>query len=193
MRTIGGAAVGLAAVLVMATAVGAAEAEMPPGVAVEVTGTSTLIAEEASGTTSLEDGVARQRGAVLITNEESSDPRVSGRGTIMLNVDAFTDPEGNLGTVQVRYGTMRIENEGGSWEGSFAGRLSNGRFIQTYWLRGDGEYEGLTYVVTAGGDGPVWVSEGLIYPGAPPPGTPLGPVDPSSPGGDPPLALVERH
>ena len=93
---------------------------------------------------------------------------------------------------QVRYGSMRIENDGGSWEGDFAGRLSNGRFIQTYWLRGEGGYAGLTYVVTAGGDGPVWISEGLIYPGSPPPGTPAGSLDPSTPGGDPPLALTVR-
>jgi hypothetical protein len=192
MRTIGGAALGLAAGLVMATAVGAAEAETAPGLAVEVTGTSTLVAEEAAGTATLEDGVARQRGAVLITNEESSDPRVSGRGTITLNVDAFTGPSGDLGASQIRYGTMRIDNDGGSWEGPFAGRYSNGRFIQTYWLRGDGEYDGLTYVVTVGGNGPVWVSEGLIYPGAPPPGTPLGPVDPATPGDDRPLAVAER-
>ena len=85
---------------------------------------------------------------------------------------------------------MRIENEDGSWEGSFAGRLSNGRFLQTYWLRGRGDYAGLTYVVTAGGEGPVWASEGLIYPGSPPPGTPLGPIDPATPAGDPPLAVA---
>jgi hypothetical protein len=84
---------------------------------------------------------------------------------------------------------MRIVNEDGAWEGSFAGRLSNGRFLQTYWLRGRGAYAGFTYVVTAGGDGPVWASEGLIYPGSPPPGTPLGPVDPARPAGDPPLAI----
>jgi hypothetical protein len=102
-----------------------------------------------------------------------------------MNVDAFAD-----GTGQVRYGTMRIENEDGSWDGSFAGRLANGRFIQIYWLRGRGDYDGFTYVVTAGGDGPVWASEGLIYPGAPPPGAPLGPLEPARPAGDQPLAIA---
>src|SRR5687768_2673219 len=173
MRTVGGGAVALTlavgAVAFVGPAVGAAEPDAPPGLAVAVSGTSTLVGEEAPGEARVDDGVVRQRGAVLITNEDSSDPRVSGRGTIVLNVDAFSDGEGNLGTSQIRYGTMRIENDDGSWEGSFAGRFSNGRFIQTYWLRGKGAYDGLTYVVTAGGDGPVWISEGLIYPGSPPP------------------------
>jgi hypothetical protein len=188
---VGGGALALAAVVVTGAMVAAAEAETPPpGTAVAVTGTSTLVGEEAAGQASIEDGVVRQRGVVLITLEESSDPRASGRGTITLNVDAFSDANGNLGASQVRYGSMRIENDDGSWEGAFAGRLSNGRFIQTYWLRGEGGYAGFTYVVTAGGDGPVWVSEGLIYPGSPPPGAPAGPVDPSTPAGDPPLAVA---
>jgi hypothetical protein len=49
------------------------------------------------------------------------------------------------------------------------GRLNGSGFTQTYWLEGEGAYEGLTYVVTAGGDGNVWLSDGLIYPGDVPP------------------------
>jgi hypothetical protein len=183
-------ALALMAVMLSGAVAAAQDEEAPIQTAVSVTGTSTLVGESEPGTATIEDGVAHQRGAVLVTNETSSDERVAGHGTITLNVDAFTGPEGVLGTTQIRYGLMRIENEDGAWEGSFAGRLSNGRFLQTYWLRGRGDYAGLTYVVTAGGDGPVWASEGLIYPGSPPPGTPLGPIDPATPAGDPPLAVA---
>ena len=187
---LGASALASAAMMLGGTIVAAqgADADATVPTAVSVTGRSTLVSESAPGTATIEDGVAHQRGAVLITAETSSDERVEGQGTITLNVDAFTGADGVLGSSQVRYGTMRIENEDGSWEGSFAGRLSNGRFLQTYWLRGRDAYAGLTYVVTAGGDGPVWASEGLIYPGSPPPGTPLGPIDPATPAGDPPLA-----
>jgi hypothetical protein len=193
MRRIGpGGALALALAVAMmgGAATNAQEGDVPVPIAVSVTGTSRLVGETVAGTTSAKDGVVHQRGAVLVTNEVSTDPRVEGTGTITLNVEAFTGPDGVLGSSQVRYGRMRIENEGGSWEGAFAGRLSNGRFLQTYWLRGRGGYDGLTYVVTAGGDGPVWASEGLIYPGSPPPGAPLGPVDAPRPQRDPPLALA---
>jgi hypothetical protein len=176
--------------MVSATGAVAQDEEAAVLAAVSVTGTSALVGQTAPGTATVEDGVAHQRDAVLITTETSSDARVAGRGTITLNVDAFTGPDGVMGSSQIRYGTMRIENEAGSWEGSFAGRFSNGRFIQTYWLRGHDAYAGLTYVVSAGGNGPLWASEGLIYPGSPPPGTPLGPVDPATPAGDPPLAIA---
>ena len=44
---------------------------------------------------------------------------------------------------------------------------------------GEGDYEGLAYVVTAGGNGPIWQSQGLIYPGRIPPmgGTPVFDLD----------------
>lgn len=162
--------------------------DSPPAVAVEVRGTSTLVEEQEPGTVTLEDGVFRSRGAVLITAEDASDPRVIGRGTITLNVDAYADEGGALGARQIRFGTMRLENEDGAWEGRFAGRLSNGRFIQTYWLVGEGAYNGLTYVVTAGGDGPVWASEGLIYPGDPPTSATRGAVEGDLPGEPAPVA-----
>jgi hypothetical protein len=161
-------------------------------VAVEVSGTSTLVDELEAGTISIEGGVARQRGVVLVTSEASSDPRASGRGTITLDVDAYADARGVLGATQVRSGSMRLENEAGEWFGRFAGRLSGGRFIQTYWLRGEEDYAGLTYVVTAGGNGPIWATEGLIYPGEPPQGVPLGPVEAPASDDDPLLAVAER-
>ena len=49
--------------------------------------------------------------------------------------------------------------------GRFSGSLGGSGFLQTYWLEGEGAYEGLSYVVTAGGSGNVWQSSGLIFPG----------------------------
>ena len=120
----------------------------------------------------------RVRDNQLATVEASSDPRVAGQATITVNYDAYPDETGFPGATQVRYGEMQLVNEDGTWVGSFAGSLANGGFVQTYWLEGTGAYEGLSYVVTAGGLGNTWRSQGLIFPGAIPPmgGTSL-PVD----------------
>ena len=137
--------------------------------AVAVSGTSTLVGQTDPGTTTLDGRIVRVRETVLITVEESSDPRVSGRATITVNFDAYPDQTGLPGSTQVRYGDARLENEIGAWSGRFAGSLANGGFVQTYWLEGEGAYEGLSYVVTAGGNGNVWRSQGLIFPGDVPP------------------------
>jgi hypothetical protein len=151
----------------------------PDQIAVAVNGTSTLVGSTDPGTTTLDGSVVRVRDNVLITVEESSDPRVSGRATIRVSFDAYPDQTGLPGATQVRFGEARLENESGAWEGHFAGSLANGGFVQTYWLAGEGAYEGFSYVVTAGGNGNVWRSQGLIFPGAVPPmgeGTSL-PID----------------
>lgn len=141
-------------------------------VAVSVSGTSTLVGEVAPGTVTSEGGVISVRNNILTTIEQSSDARVSGRATIVVNFDAYPDPAGQAGATQVRYGSMRLENPGGAWSGRFAGRLNASGFLQTYWLEGEGGYAGLSYTVTAGGNGQTWQSNGLIYPGSIPP---LGP------------------
>ena len=146
--------------------------------AVSVLGTSTLVGQASPGTSELDAGVVRVRDNQLITVEASSDPRVAGQATITVNFDAYPDASGLTGATQVRFGEMRLENEDGAWAGSFTGSLANGAFVQTYWLEGSGAYEGYSYVVTAGGSGNTWRSQGLIFPGAIPPmgGTSL-PVD----------------
>ena len=146
--------------------------------AVSVLGTSTLVGQASPGTSELDGGVVRVRDNQLITLEASSDPRVTGQATISVNFDAYPDASGFAGATQVRFGEMRLENEDGAWVGSFTGSLANGAFVQTYWLEGRGAFEGYSYVVTAGGSGNTWRSQGLIFPGAIPPmgGTSL-PVD----------------
>jgi len=137
--------------------------------AVAVIGTSTLVGQAGQGTTTFDGNIIRVRDNVLITVEDSSDPRVQGRATITVNFDAYPDGAGLPGTTQVRFGEARLENEAGAWSGRFAGSLANGGFVQTYWLEGEASYEGLSYVVTAGGSGNVWRTQGLIFPGDIPP------------------------
>ena len=146
--------------------------------AVSVLGTSTLVGQASPGTSELDGAVVRVRDNQLLTVEASSDPRVAGQAIITVNFDAYPDASGLTGATQVRFGQMRLENEDGAWVGSFTGSLANGAFVQTYWLEGSGAYEGYSYVVTAGGSGNTWRSQGLIFPGMIPPmgGTSL-PVD----------------
>lgn len=156
--------------------------------AVQVTGTSTLVGQADAGTTRVDGAIVRVRGTVLLTLERSTDPRVDGRGTITVDYDAYPDESGRPGATQVRYGHMRLENDDGAWSGRFAGTLANGGFVQTYWLRGEGAYAGLSYVVTAAGNGNVWRIQGLIFPGDLPPlgGGPRLPLD--GPGSELPVA-----
>lgn len=133
--------------------------------AVSVVGTSTLVGQGAPGTTEIDGTIVRVRDNELFTLEQTTDPRTSGRAMITVNFDAYPGPDGTPGSTQVRFGEMRLENDEGAWSGSFAGRLAATGFLQTYWLEGEGGYEGLSYVVTAGGSGNVWQSSGLIFPG----------------------------
>lgn len=162
------------AIVALVTAVQAqveapAAAEARDQAAVAVTGTSTLVGEAAAGSTSVDGNVVRVRDNVLVTLEASTDPRVSGRATISVNIDAYPDAAGRPGVSQVRFGRMRLVNDDGAWAGHFAGSFANGAFVQTYWLEGEGDFDGLSYVVTAGGNGQVWRSQGLIFPGRLPP------------------------
>ena len=160
----------MAAALLVPTSRSIAQDQRPiVPAAVAVSGTSTLVGELSPGTASSGGGVVSVRDNILETIERASDPRVSGRATIVVNFDAYPDAQGRVGATQVRYGTMRLENAEGAWSGRFAGRLSDDGFLQTYWLEGEDGYAGLSYVVTAGGNGQTWRSSGLIYPGALPP------------------------
>jgi len=156
--------------------------------ATSVRGTSRLIGEVQPGSVVIEDGVLMRRTNILLTVEQASDPRVSGQARITLNIDAYENAGDQPLGLQIRYGSMRLVNEAGAWEGRFTGRLNEAGFAQTYWLQGEGAYEGLTYVMTAGGSGPLWVSSGLIYPGEPPRGIPPGLLEQDLPV-LPPLAL----
>jgi hypothetical protein len=67
----------------------------------------------------------------------------------------------------VQWGTTLLKNDGGTWEGPYAGIYTSttGDIIDR-WLVGTGAYEGLTFYLLITDLGGEWT--GLIYPGTPP-------------------------
>jgi hypothetical protein len=90
-----------------------------------------------------EDGVLHMRGVQQAFQDDVSDPRVSGYVVLTLNGNLqFADPPvmfyGRM------WGTARIDNDGGYWEGSFVGERTEQGFTYGHVvLHGHGAYEGL--------------------------------------------------
>lgn len=95
-----------------------------------------------------------------------SDPHVNGT----LNMTGNGQPE-STGQIGYQWGTVTIENTGGSWVGTTSGFgwAGGNEGVLTAWLTGRGGYEGFTYTYTGRNVGPTVVDQfGLIYRGAPP-------------------------
>ncbi len=89
------------------------------------------------GTWTFPDGNIHVRGMVLQCTDTASDPRVSGSNTILLNANWDANA---LGPV---WGTWRLVNEGGVWEGTWEGMVTtSGSQIHAAGA-GEGSYEGL--------------------------------------------------
>jgi hypothetical protein len=101
---------------------------------------------------------------------ETDDPRVSGVRSSTWNMDLWGNPDAGQWAV-VQWGTPRLENAGGAWEGRATGISSSpGRGdIIVNWYKGTGGYAGLGYfeLWTGGLDGP-WKVQGEVFPGDPP-------------------------
>jgi hypothetical protein len=109
--------------------------------------------------------VGHLRGLEISTYDAMSDSRVSGIGHGIIDADDYGD-------IGPEWGTFRLENDEGAWEGPMSGFNMGTDTHMTAWLQGEGAYTGLTYyyeiVVSNFGlelNGPV---QGFIYPGAPP-------------------------
>ena len=103
-----------------------------------------------------------------IASVEMNDPRLTGAYTIEYAVDRFDDSGTDLG-----WGTVRIENDAGFWEGTSVGTsdpTALGREVSYYELIGGGAYEGLSAIVFET-EMPAheWAWSGLIFPGNQPP------------------------
>jgi hypothetical protein len=138
----------------------------PPDQGVHVTGTEVVVALTDRGSTETVGGVEQLRGLVATTTDTTSDPRVSGSGTIGGNYDRWVG-----GATQ--WGTYRLENEGGSWEGTWAGIAygsPGGPPIEdaAVWLIGAGGYAGLGYYFHFHGSNGIYEIDGLVFPGSPP-------------------------
>jgi hypothetical protein len=98
----------------------------------------------------------------------TDDPRVTGHRTSTWNMDLWGDAATGAGAL-VEWGTPRLENAGGAWEGRATGVASlPGRGdTQVNWYKGTGGYAGLSYFELWTGQDP-WTIQGQIFPGNPP-------------------------
>jgi len=90
-----------------------------------------------------EDGMLHLRGGEQPYYDDVSDPRLSGDALVTVNYN-FQMAEPPVYVYGRMWGTFRIENEGGYWEGHWVGeRTEEGSsYIRTV-LHGHGDYEGL--------------------------------------------------
>ena len=100
----------------------------------------------------------------------SNDPRVTGTVTYSWNYDMWGS---GIEFAHVQWGSGRLENAGGAWEGTLTGSFStkNGDVI-LFWFEGTGGYEGLSYgmwaVLPTAEAGWTYPVKGIIFPGSPP-------------------------
>ncbi len=124
---------------------------------------------EQQGVTSERDGVSQLRGQ--ITNyvaESADDPRLVGTGRFILDAA----DHGGFGP---EWGTFRLENEEGAWQGTMSGFHAPLETRLSGWLVGEGAYEGQTQYREMVADHGAFtaVIKGIIYPGDPPQDIPV--------------------
>ena len=126
-----------------------------------VTGTE-VVSVQTYGTSVQAGDVVQMRGVVATTVDTMNDPRVTGTGVIHGENDSY-------GSVGPQWGTYRLENAEGAWEGPWTGALWGDGMVSdvTAWLVGSGAYDGYTYYFHARGANPMKV-EGIVFPGSPP-------------------------
>jgi len=90
------------------------------------------------------DGVNRWRGLTAATVVESSDPRLTGKSTLTWNVNQYGEDlyDGS------EWGTVRLENDGGAWNGTYVGFSMPDDEVEWFVTfiatsEGEGDYEGL--------------------------------------------------
>jgi hypothetical protein len=120
------------------------------------------------------DGVSsHQRGGQVGCSDEASDPRVSGMLSGTFEADGWNVSGGLTPDAFAEWGVLRLENAGGTWEGTYTGAFTRetGDLI-TVWLTGTGAYDGLTYYqfvrAAPGTVASGYQFYGFIYPGSPP-------------------------
>jgi len=116
-----------------------------------------------AGTSVRVGAVTQVRGYVASAVDTMNDPRVTGTGTLRLSIDIFAG-------VGSEWGTCRLENADGAWEGSVSGGSWNDGEASavTGWLVGSGAYAGWTYYIDIRSSGLQTELSGVIYPGSPP-------------------------
>ena len=114
-------------------------------------------------------GVTHYRGGTFVCTMRTDDPRVSGTHTSgEWSIDWWGEADMSSGAL-VQWGTPRLENAGGAWEGTLSGVFSTGRGdIIAVWYKGTGGYAGLSYFELITGSPPTLKIQGQIFPGDPP-------------------------
>ena len=164
------------AAIVMCLAIGGMPAlaqqgsPMPtPGPAAWVTGTATCPTVDLGDHSTDADGVQHFRNGTFRCIKTTDDARVSGTETTTTwSADWYGAPDLSKGEF-VQWATVRLENDGGAWEGrlSGVGALPEPGDIITVWYTGTGGYAGLSYFEQLTGSEP-WKLQGVIFPGDPP-------------------------
>jgi len=91
-----------------------------------------------------EDGVLHIRGGQEAYRDEVGDARISGDVLVTLNAN-FHFADAPVKVYGPMWGTLRIDNDGGYWEGSWVGKRTESQgfsYIRVV-MRGHGDYEGL--------------------------------------------------
>lgn len=167
MRTLRLSLAGTLMLVLLAGLAGAAVAQSETG-PVHVTGTIDGRQTE-SGASVLTDKAFQHREQTYVGSLEMSDPRLSGEQWSTWNYDEIR-PLGANGMVAA--GTFGVENDEGSWAGTFSGVEYPGatETLLQGWLVGHGPYDGLSaylsYVLPHSGTMTV---EGMIFSGNKPP------------------------
>lgn len=111
------------------------------------------------------DGNVHVRGWTVLYNDVMSDPRVSGTDTMVINFNMQSAPPPVIFTGPM-WGTMRVENEGGYWEGTWTGvRDEQGFAYARAILHGHGDYEGLKAHIEATRLSPDYINDPFIFTG----------------------------
>ena len=94
--------------------------------------------------TFLPSGNLLARGIVEVYYDVNTDPRVTGEETIVSNGNFRPAPSSELGLAGYLWGTFHIENEGGTWDGTFTSEITeDGQYFYRGVAHGSGGYEGL--------------------------------------------------
>lgn len=128
-----------------------------------VVGTSRLTVTK-DATETVVGEVTQLRGQEMTDTGSMSDPRLAGTKHITLNADFY-------GPVASEWGTTRMENADGAWEGTWTGASWNDGNATSVsgWLAGSGAYAGYTYYFHAYGPSMPFQVEGIIFEGTAPP------------------------
>jgi len=139
----------------------AADPLEPP---VVVSGQSQRLFVRNPGEEVLESGVPTLQGQLSVVELEMDDERVSGPYRL-------TQHAQNQGGMGPMWGTMRVENDEGAWEGPVDGYWTSADSYFSGCLTGESGYEGLTYCMRAAVDVMRLdvAIDGLIYQGGLPP------------------------